>query len=60
MQTYLPEITKVVKAHSKYNVLRSSIPAGVRAALELEEGDKLEWSIVPKESKIVVEVRKEV
>ena len=58
MQRNLAEITKVVKAHSKYKVLRSSLPAGVRAALELDEGDQLQWSIISKGNKIVVEVRK--
>ncbi|GEM_PF-5685633 len=52
-------ISRVVKAHSKRtDVIRTSIPAGVRHALNLEAGDVLEWVLLPRGDTIIAEVRK--
>jgi bifunctional DNA-binding transcriptional regulator/antitoxin component of YhaV-PrlF toxin-antitoxin module len=54
----LPEFTTASKAHSKYNVLRTSIPLGIRSLIDIREGDKLKWDIVTINGKIVVTFEK--
>lgn len=55
----LPDISAVVKANSKKTeVVRTSIPASVRNALNIQAGDKLVWELSHDGVKVFVKVTK--
>lgn len=41
----LPDTSAVVKANTKFNAIRTSIPASVRNALDIQSGDTLVWKL---------------
>ena len=51
------EITKVTKATSKSNSLRTTIPIGIVKHLGLKEGDELEWTINAKGNDLIIIVK---
>ncbi len=50
------EITVLTKATSKSQSLRTTIPMGIVKQLNLEEGEKLNWELVPKDNKLAIVV----
>lgn len=55
----LADTSAVVKANTKFNVVRTSIPASVRNALDLHAGDSLVWEIQHDGVRVFVKVTKE-
>ena len=49
--------SKVVKVNKK-GYLRTPLPAGLVATLELEAGDTLEWKVIPQDNKFIIQVEK--
>jgi hypothetical protein len=54
----MTERTTVVKAHSKYDVLRTSIPSSLKRQWSLKPGDELEWNWVVIDNKMVMTIKK--
>lgn len=58
-QYAVPDTSAVVKANSKKTeVVRTSIPASVRNALNIKAGDSLEWEISHDGVRVFVKVTK--
>ena len=53
------EITKLTKATSKSDSLRTTVPKGIVRQLNLEEGDKIKWSITAKDNKLAITISTE-
>lgn len=51
------EITKIAKATTMSDSLRTTIPMGIVKHFNLEEGDKLDWEIRPEGEKLIIIVR---
>jgi bifunctional DNA-binding transcriptional regulator/antitoxin component of YhaV-PrlF toxin-antitoxin module len=51
------EITKLTKATSKSDSLRTTVPTGIVKQFNLEEKDALEWNIDIIESKLAIMVK---
>ncbi len=51
------ERTKVVKAQTKSDSIRTTIPAGIARALSIGVGSELEWEIEARGSKLQLVVR---
>lgn len=52
------DTSAVVKANTKFNVVRTSIPASVRNSLDLRAGDSLVWEIQHDGVRVFVKVTK--
>ena len=50
------EKTKLTKASSKSESLRTTVPSGIVHQLDLKEGDKLEWKIKADKNKLIIEL----
>jgi len=48
--------TTIAKASTIANSFRTTVPAGIINQFNLKEGDKLDWSIEIKESKLIIVV----
>jgi bifunctional DNA-binding transcriptional regulator/antitoxin component of YhaV-PrlF toxin-antitoxin module len=48
------EITRLTKATSKSDSLRTTVPSGVVSHFKLKEKDNLEWNIEIKDGKLVI------
>jgi hypothetical protein len=51
------ETTKLTKATSKSDSLRTTVPAGIVRNFEMKEGDSLDWSMEAKGSRLVIQVK---
>jgi hypothetical protein len=56
----MTEKTKVVRAHSAYDVLRTSIPSSLKRQWNLKAGDELEWDWIVIDNKMVMTIKKAV
>jgi hypothetical protein len=54
----LGEKTRIAKAQSKSDSIRSTIPKGIATHLNLDEGDELDWSLEIMKNEMVAVVRK--
>jgi bifunctional DNA-binding transcriptional regulator/antitoxin component of YhaV-PrlF toxin-antitoxin module len=54
----LGEHTKLVKASSKFESLRTTVPKSLVKLLKLKEGDMLDWDLTAKDNKLVLTVEK--
>lgn len=54
----MPETSEVRLIQKDSQSLRTTIPAGVRAALDLKPRDNLEWTINAEDSVVTVKLRK--
>jgi len=54
----LGEKTRVAKAQSKSDSIRSTIPTGIATHLKINEGDELDWSLEIIKNEMVAVVRK--
>ena len=53
----MTEKTKVAKAHSRFNSLKTTIPYSLVKEWRLEAGDELEWNWVVINNKMVMTVK---
>jgi hypothetical protein len=54
----LGEKTRLAKAQSKSDSIRSTIPSGIATHLKLNEGDWIDWSLEIVKNELVAVVRK--
>jgi hypothetical protein len=54
----MTEKTKVVRAHSTYDVLRTSIPSSLKRQWKLKAGDEFEWDWIVIDNKMVMTIKK--
>lgn len=52
------EVTVLVKASSKFESLRTTVPKGIVKQWNLKEGDKLEWQLVASGDEMAVVVKR--
>ena len=50
------EITKLTKATSKSDSLRTTVPSGIVSHFKLREKDALDWDIEVREEKLIIVV----
>ena len=51
------EITKLTKATSKSDSLRTTVPSGIVSHFKLQEKDTLDWNIEVKDGKLVIVIK---
>ena len=51
------EITKLTKATSKSDSLRTTVPKGIVKQLNLKEGDEIDWRLTIEKNEIVVMIK---
>jgi bifunctional DNA-binding transcriptional regulator/antitoxin component of YhaV-PrlF toxin-antitoxin module len=51
------EITTLTKAATKTTSLRTTVPASIVRQFNLEDGDKLDWSLDVKDGKMILVVK---
>lgn len=50
------EVTTLTFARPKSQSLRTTVPQGISKQFSLHEGDQLDWTIEPREGKLIVVV----
>jgi len=55
--TNMGEITKLAKATSESNSLRTTVPSGVVKQLNLTENDSLEWNLKAEGSQFLITIK---
>jgi antitoxin component of MazEF toxin-antitoxin module len=50
-------ITYIVKAHSKSNSLRTTIPMSIINQFGFKEGDKLSWKIEAEDNSLIIKIK---
>ena len=53
----MSDTTVIAKATSKSDSLRTTVPASIVRQFEIKEGDGLEWFLIARGSKLVIEIR---
>jgi antitoxin component of MazEF toxin-antitoxin module len=54
----MTEVTKVSKAHSRFNSLKTTIPSSLVKEWKLKPGNQLEWDWVVINNKMVMTIKK--
>ena len=56
MAIRMGETTRLAKANSRSESLRTTVPSGIVKQFDMKEGDALNWTIDIKGSKLIIEI----